>query len=75
MQTIFHSPYKNGFKNHDYLNPSFISSDVIYQIDYKNSHCSSQTPKKAIIHTEAELRQKALYNQRMNKSSSYMNLS
>jgi hypothetical protein len=49
MQTIFHSPYKNGFKNKEYSNPSFMSSDVIYHFDYKNN--SINTPKKAIIHT------------------------
>lgn len=73
MQTIFHSPFKNGVRNKDYLNPSFMTSDVIYQMDFKNN--SSQTPKRAIIHTQAELKQKALYNQRMRRSSSYMDLS
>ncbi len=50
MQTIFHSPFKDGMRNKDYLNPTFMSSDVIYQ---QQAQCrfSENTPKKAIVHT------------------------
>ena len=69
-ETIFHSPFKDGFRNKDYSNPTFMSSDVIYHIDNSNV----RTPKKAIIHTEAENKQRALYNQRINRSLSFTNL-
>lgn len=51
MQTIFHSPFKNGRRNVDYANPTFMSSDIIYNIS--SNQLSELTPKKAIIHTEA----------------------
>jgi hypothetical protein len=28
--TIFHSPYKDGKPNKDYINPSFVSSHLFY---------------------------------------------
>ena len=49
MQTIFHSPFKNGRRNADYSNPTFMSSDIIYNIN--SNELSVLTPKKAIIHT------------------------
>jgi hypothetical protein len=72
MQTIFHSPYKDGRKNKDFYNPTFMSSDII-----SNQHFSPfnpSTPKKAIVHTEAENKQRALYNRRINRSQSFTNI-
>lgn len=72
IQTIFHSPYKDGRPNKDYFNPTFMSSDIISNRDF--SPFAAHTPKKAVIHTEAENRQKALYNQRMNRSQSFTSI-
>jgi hypothetical protein len=30
VATIFHSPYKNGKRNENYINPTFISSNIFY---------------------------------------------
>ncbi len=49
MQTIFHSPFKDGRPNKEYSNPTFMSSDIIYNREF--SPYASNTPKKAIIHT------------------------
>jgi hypothetical protein len=49
MQTIFHSPFKDGRPNRDFINPTFLSSDVIHQREF--SPFSSNKPKRAIIHT------------------------
>lgn len=49
MQTIFHSPFKDGRPNKEYSNPTFMSSDIIYNREF--SPYATNTPKKAIIHT------------------------
>jgi hypothetical protein len=30
VTTIFHSPYKNGKRNDQFMNPTFISSNLFY---------------------------------------------
>ena len=45
--TIFHSPYKNGKRNPEYNNPSFMSSDILYPRRYVEE--ASKTPKKGIV--------------------------
>lgn len=72
VQTIFHSPFKDGRRNKDFLNPTFMSSDIIANREFNSF--SACTPKRAIVHTMAENKQKALYNQRMNRSQSYKNI-
>ncbi len=72
MQTIFHSPFKEGRPNKDYSNPTFMSSDIISNREF--SPFATCTPRKAIIHTDAENKQRALYNQRMNRSQSFTNI-
>jgi hypothetical protein len=49
-----------------------MASDIISNRAF--SPFATNTPKKAIIHTEAENRQKALYNQRMNRSQSFTSI-
>ena len=45
--TIFHSPYKNGKKNPEYNNPTFMSSQILYPRQYVED--AVKTPKKALL--------------------------
>lgn len=56
--TIFHSPYKNGKRNPEYNNPTFMSSDILYPRQYTEE--AARTPKKAIIPNKNENRLREL---------------
>lgn len=68
VATIFHSPYKDGRPNRDYLNPSFVSSHLFYPKEHL------ETPKdfvvrKNYIPNPNDLRKEALYQQRIRTES------
>lgn len=47
--TIFHSPYKGGRKNPNYYNPTFMSSDIFYPMDYCRNSRSKSKPKLGLV--------------------------
>ena len=49
ISSIFHSPFKDGCKNKDYINPTFISSTLFYPEDYKHHQNSEKSPKHNVV--------------------------
>ena len=64
MNTLFHSPFKDGRPNRNYANPSFISTHLLYPKDMLNKE--AVVLRKNYIPQESELRKEELYRQRIN---------
>lgn len=67
ITTIFHSPYKDGKRNKNYTNPTFLSSNLFYpDEDVKKE----QTPRHNLIYNKNQRSKKELYEKRMQKADS-----
>lgn len=61
--TTFHSPYKDGRPNKDYVNPSFLSSNLFYPKDYTNNQNIAVQPN--YVRNSNDIKKETLYRQRM----------
>jgi len=55
VASIFHSPYKDGRRNKDYVNPSFISSNLFYPKEYVENN-SEFIVKKNYVPTQGDIK-------------------
>jgi hypothetical protein len=65
VSTPFHSPYKDGRRNPNYQNPSFISSELFYAAECTTPNQSTYRLTSNVIPNRNDLKQAELMNKRL----------
>lgn len=66
VSTPFHSPYKDGRRNPNYSNPSFISSNLFYPKDYTETTSPNLNVTSNLVPNRNDIKKEELFRKRMN---------